>query len=411
MKSNKVQYNHKIAQTDQTPLQKKIEEEKKLYLTLLEQAKSYKAEYPNNARSNFMAEYSEEFGNLNAGHRQNIEQILPGKPSNYSPSNSGSTGSGFNNAKSQAKSYEPYLQKINESSNGNNLLYLAAISSFGFPKIPGEDVKRLYIEKNEERIKSRLYQITSNHYIRTKFPNIPNQLSDAIQRLEEKVKGSSSTGSSGSSDGSSKPTTDTVPTPGSGRPTNNPYPPSDIGEFPKIQADTFNPDEDNFSNEAKTIIDQIKDLEKLADSSKDAFKEQWIGSYENILNQLQIATSNNKINIPEDSYIKTKLTNLDNKWVEIFYPGGFKRVGRGIIIPLDVKDAKATLLEQININKDPEQVKKLASIFQKVYLNGKSTQDTELYSYLEEINKAILIRNAKDSDSENIPTISMSEYR
>jgi hypothetical protein len=412
MKSNKVQYNHKIAQTDQTPLQKKIEEEKKLYSTLLEQAKSYKAEYPNNARSNFMAEYSEEFGNLNAGHRQNIEQILPGKPSNYSPSNSGSTGSGFNNAKSQAKSYEPYLQKINDSTDGNNLLYLAAISSFGFPKIPGEDVKRLYTEKNEERIKSRLYQITSNHYIQTKFPNIPKQLSDAIQRLEEKVKGSSSTGSSGeSSNGSSKPTTDTVPAPGSGRPTNNPYPPSDIGEFPKTQPDTFNPDEDNFSNEAKTIIDQIKDLEKLADSSKDAFKEQWIGSYENILSQLQIATSNNKINIAEDSYIKTKLTNLDNKWVEIFYPGGFKRVGTGTIIPLDVKDAKATLLEQIKINKDPEQVKKLANIFQKVYLNGKSTQDKELYSYLKEINNAISIRNGDDKFEENIPTISMSEYR
>jgi hypothetical protein len=407
MKSNKVQYNHKIAQTDQTPLQKKIEEEKKLYLTLLEQAKSYKAEYPNNARSNFMAEYSEEFGNLNAGHRQNIEQILPGKPSNYSPSNSGSTGSGFNNAKSQAKSYEPYLQKINDSTDGNNLLYLAAISSFGFPKILGEDVKRLYTEKNEERIKSRLYQITSNHYIQTKFPNIPGQLSDAIQRLEKKVKGSSSTVSTGSSE----PTTDTIPAPGSGNPTNNPYPPSNIGQFPKTQPDTFNPDEDNFSNEARTIIDQIKDLEKLADSSKDAFKEQWIGSYEKILNQLEIATSSNKINITEDSYIKTKLTNLDNKWVEIFYPGGFKRVGRGTIIPLDVKDAKTTLLEQIKINKDPEQVKKLANIFQKVYLNGKSTQDTELYSYLEEINKAISIRNAKDSDSENIPTISMSEYR
>jgi hypothetical protein len=370
-------------------------------------AKQYKNEHGSNARSFFMSEYGREYANLSLAHRENIDQILPGKPSNSSPSNSGSSGSGFNNSKSKAKSYEPYLQTINNSSNGNNLLYLAAISSFGFPSEKGKNVDYLYTNQNKDRIIERLKEITSNHYIQTKFPNIQGQLSDAIQRLEEKVKGSSSTGSSGSS----KTTTDTVPTPGSGRPTNNPYLPSDIGEFPKTQPDTFNPDEDNFSNEAKTIIDQIKDLEKLADSSKDAFKEQWIGSYENILNQLQIATSNNKIDIPEDSYIKTKLTNLDNKWVEIFYPGGFKRVGRGTIIPLDVKDAKATLLEQIKINKDPEQVKKLANIFQKVYLNGKSTQDTELYSYLEEINKAILIRNAKDSDSENIPTISMSEYR
>jgi hypothetical protein len=394
---------------DQIPILS-LEGQKDAFEILELEAKNFRKNSPEFAKSDFFAthELSFQYNQLNPSQRRQIDNILDG----LSTGRSNSTGSGFNNAKSQAKSYEPYLQKINDSTDGNNLLYLAAISSFGFPKIPGEDVKRLYTEKNEERIKSRLYQITSNHYIQTKFPNIPRQLSDAIQRLEKKVKGSSSTVSSGeSSNGSSKPTTDTVPTPGSGRPTNNPYPPSDIGEFPKTQPDTFNPDEDNFSNEAKTIIDQIKDLEKLADSSKDAFKEQWIGSYENILNQLQIATSNNKIDIPEDSYIKTKLTNLDNKWVEIFYPGGFKRVGRGTIIPLDVKDAKATLLEQIKINKDPEQVKKLANIFQKVYLNGKSTQDTELYSYLEEINKAILIRNAKDSDSENIPTISMSEYR
>jgi hypothetical protein len=295
-----------------------------------------------------------------------------------------------------------------DSTNGNNLLYLAAISSFGFPTDRGKNVDYLYNKENEGRIKSRLYQITSNHYIQTKFPNILEQLPDAIQRLAKKVKGSSSTGSS---DGSSGPTTDTVPTPGSGKPTINPYPPSDIGKFPETQPDTFKPDEDNFSNEARTIIDQIKDLERLADSSKDAFKEQWIGLYQNILNQLEIATSSSKINISEDSYIKTKLKNLDNKWVEIFYPGGFKRVGIGTIIPLDVKDAKATLLEQIKINKDAKQVIKLANIFQKAFLNGKSTQSKELYSYLEEINNAISIRNGDDKFDENIPTISMSEYR
>ena len=425
--NKKIVFNYRLAQeeekdprstvvpqpaSDQIPILS-LQGQKEAFKVLETEAKNFKKNYPALARSDFFGtpELNYQYNQLNPSQRRQIDNILDGNFSGRSTGRSNSSGSGFNNSESQAKKYEPYLQEVNNSPNGNNLLYLAAISSFGFPMDRGKNVDYLYNKENEDRIKNRLYQITSNHYIKTKFPNIPDQLSDAIQRLEKKVKESSSASSGGSSDGSSKPNTDTVPAPGSGRPTINPYPSPDIGDFPETQPDTFDPDENNFSNEARTIVDQIKDLEKLANSSKDAFKEQWIGSYQNILNQLEIATLSSNINIPEDSYIKTKLKNLDNKWVEIFYPGGFKRVGRGTIIPLDVKDAKATLLEQIKINKDAKQVIKLANIFQKAFLNGKSTQNKELYSYLEEINNAISIRNGDDKFDENIPTISMSEYR
>ena len=59
------------------------------------------------------------------------------------------------------------MQQENDSPDANNLLYLAAISSFGFPKELGKNVDILYTENNRERILSRLQEITNNHYIQT----------------------------------------------------------------------------------------------------------------------------------------------------------------------------------------------------------------------------------------------------
>lgn len=407
MKIDKVYYNHRFAQpTSDTAA--KIEQENQDFETLLSEATKYKTEYGNDARNLFMAEFSREYENLSAAHIKAIDKILPGKPSASSVNGSGLSDSSFNNSKNKAKSYEPYLQKINESPNGNNLLYLAAVSSFGFPSEKDKNVDYLYTESNKNRIIQRLNEITSNHYIQTKFPNISNQLSDAISRLDNKIKKTSQDPPSAASSAASS---DTVPAPGSGNPVINPYPKPEIGKVPGEQPTSFDPDKENFSNEARTILEQIEKLEIIADSDTEKFKEQWTDLYENILNQLEIATSDNKINIPESSDIKAKLKNLDNKWVGIFYPGGFKRVGTGTIIPLDVRDAKAELLEQIKINKDAKQVTKLANIFQKAFLNKQSPQKTELYSYLKEINNAITVRNGNDRFEENIPLISMSEYR
>jgi hypothetical protein len=105
------------------------------------------------------------------------------------------------------------------------------------------------------------------------------------------------------------------------------------------------------------------------------------------------------------------LRNLDNKWVELFYPGGFRRLGNGTIIPVDVRDAAVELQEQIKINKDSKQVEKLANIFQKSFLDKQSPRNTELTGYLNKINNAIIIRNANGKFEGTVPGISMSEYR
>jgi len=401
MKIDKVYYNHRFAQQNSNT-GAKIELENQDFEPLLAEANKYKIEHGNDARNLFMAQYSLEYANLSAAHRKSIDQILPGKPSSFPVNNSGSSDSNFNNSKSKAKSYEPYLQKINDSPNGNNLLYLAAISSFGFPSEKGKNVDYLYTKQNKDRIVGRLNEITSNHYIQTKFPKIQGLLSDAISRLESKIdQGTSSSESN-----------NTVPAPGSGNAVFNPYPVPETGKVPDEQPTAFDPDEENFSNEARTILEQIDDLEKIAKSDDNKFKEQWSDFlYDNILNQLETAKSDNKISIAEESDIKTRLRNLDNKWVELFYPGGFRRLGNGTIIPVDVRDAAVELQEQIKINKDSKQVEKLANIFQKSFLDKQSPRNTELTGYLNKINNAIIIRNANGKFEGKVPGISMSEYR
>ncbi len=388
-----------------------LDGEQEVFTRLENEAKRYRAQSGSNARSDFFSnpEISFQFTQLNNLHKRIIENMLPekssGSSSGSSANGSGTSSSGYNNSKSEAKAYEPYLQKINDSPNGNNLLYLAAISAFGFPSEKGKNVDYFYTQENKDRIVKRLNDITSNHYIQTKFPNIPGQLSDAIERLESKISKGASQGTS------SGPSSNTVPAPGSGTPVISPYPQTEIGKVPGEQPTSFDPDKENFSNEARIILDQIEDLEKISESSEEKFKEQWPDLYDDILKQLEIAKSNNKINIPEESDIKAKLKNLDNKWVSIFYPGGFKRVGNGTIIPLDVKDAAADLKEQIKTNKDSKQVEKLANIFQRAFLNKQSSQNTEYYNYLKEINTAIKVRNFNGKFEGIVPLISMSEYR
>jgi hypothetical protein len=126
---------------------------------------------------------------------------------------------------------------------------------------------------------------------------------------------------------------------------------------------------------------------------------------------LDIATNQNKINIKESSDIKARLENLSNKWASLFYPGGFKRLGNGTIIPFDVRDATADLLEQINTNSDSEQVTKLRDIFQKAFLDKKSTRSTELFGFLKQLNTAISKRNGNPDIEGNVRLLVMSRSR
>lgn len=424
--NKKIVFNYRLAQeqgqkdtrskvvrqpADDLPSILSTEDEKELFIKLEAEANDMSGP---NARSDFFSntELALQYTQLYNSHKRIIDNILLGKSSSSLNSDLDNQSSGYNNSKNKAKAYEPYLQKINDSPNGNNLLYLAAISSFGFPADKGKNVDYLYTEDNKDRIIKRLNDITSNHYIQTKFSNIPNQLSDAIERLNAKIqKKSPEGGSSKSSPVNSGESNNTVNAPGSGTSTFNPYPGSEIGVVPGDQPTTFNSDEDNFSNEARTILDEIDDLEKISKSDVEKFKQQWPYLYKEIWVELQTAKSNNKINIAEESDIKTKLTNLDNDWIGIFYPGGFKRLGNGTIIPLDIEEATIQLLEQIKINKDNKQVKKLAEIYQKAFLNKQSTKSSFYTDKLKIINNAILIRNADPLFEDNIPIISMSEYR
>jgi thiamine kinase-like enzyme len=400
MKINKVYYNHKFAQTDQKPksgLESKIEKENATFETLLNEANKYSKQYGENARSNFMATFGSEFAGLNPGHRQDIEKILPGTPTAPYSNSGASSGSGYNNAKVQIREYEPYLKQINDSNNGNNLLYLAAISAFGFPTEKGKDVNYLYTESNKDKIINRLNQITSNHYIQTKFPNIPNQLSDAIQRLDTKIKGQSgSTSNSGTTTNPSGPVAE----------------PSKIGQVPSPMPTTFNPEQENFTFEAKIILQQIEDAETIANSDEQKFKRQWPGILETLKRELDVAISQNKINIPEKSDIETKLENLDNKYFEIYYPGGFKRLGGGKVVPLTSEEAFRDLKNQINFNTNTKEVNKLADKFTKYFLKADRNTVTaeEKMKYLGQINSAIINRNLRDDVSDNMSKIVLTQF-
>lgn len=398
MKINKVYNNYKFAQAapkPKSPLDTKIEKEIATFNTLLNQAKAYSQQYGGNARSNFMAAYIEEYTSLNAGHRQEIDNILPGTPTAPYSNSGTSSDSGYNNAKVQIREYEPYLKKINDSTNGNNLLYLAAISAFGFPAEKGKNVDYLYTESNKDKIINRLNQITSNHYIQTKFPNIPSQLSDAITRLENKIKGQAGS-SSGTTTAPSGPIAE----------------PSKIGQVPSEMPTTFNPDEENFTNEARTILQEIEDAETIANSDEQKFKRQWPDILKTLRQELNAAISQNKINIPEKSDIETKLENLDNKYFEIYYPGGFKRLGGGKVVPLTSEEAFNDLLNQINFNTNTKEVNKLADKFTKYFLKADRNTVTseEKMKYLGQINSAIIRRNLRDDVDGNMSKIILTQF-
>ena len=105
------------------------------------------------------------------------------------------------------------------------------------------------------------------------------------------------------------------------------------------------------------------------------------------------------------------IENLNNKWASLFYPGGLSRSANGTIFPLDVRDAKASLLEQILTNKDSEQVTKLRDIFQKAFLDKRSTRDEELSRFLKELNIAISRRNGRQDIEGYVKPLIMSQFR
>jgi hypothetical protein len=263
--------------------------------------------------------------------------------------------------------------------------------------LKGKNMDYLYTEQNKDRISRRLNQITSNHYIQTKFPNIPNQLSDAIQRLDTKIK--SQSGST-----SDSRTTATPPGPVAE--------PSKIGQVPSPMPTTFNAEQENFTNEARTILQEIENAETIANSDEQKFKRQWPGILVTLKRELDAAISQNKINISEKSDIDAKIENLDNKYFEIYYPGGFKRLGGGKVVPLTSEQAFSDLKNQINFNTNTKEVNKLADKFTKYFLKADRNTVTaeEKMKYLGQINSAIIQRNLRDDVSDNMSKIVLTQF-
>ena len=293
----------------------------------------------------------------------------------------------------------------------NDLLYLAAVKSNGYTPLPKDD--SYYTEENKQKILSTLEEVVSNPYNQRHHKNFADLKNKAIEILNQKTSKSSSTPvtviesptetDSYSDDYAKSDSTNSIYN-------NSISGDSEIGRTPKTQSPSFDPDADNFTSEARTILSQLDDIEKIS-NDPEKFKRQWLDLEKKINNQLDIATHQNKINIKESSDIKARLENLSNKWASLFYPGGFKRLGNGTIIPLDVRDATADLLEQINTNSDSEQVTKLRDIFQKAFLDKKSTRSTELFGFLKQLNTAISVRNGNQDIEGNVRLLVMSRSR
>jgi hypothetical protein len=308
-------------------------------------------------------------------------------------------------AQSKEKWETDFLSKIEKA---NDLLYLAAVKSNGYTPLPKDD--SYYTEENKQKILSTLEEVVSNPYNQRHHKNFADLKNQAIEILNQKTRSSPVTiiesptkTDSYSEDYSKSNSTDSIYN-------NSINGDSEIGRTPKIQDPSFDPNADNFTSDARTILSQLDDIERIS-NDPEKFKRQWLDLEKTINNQLNIATSKNQINIKESSDIKARLENLSNKWVKLFYPGGFARLGNGTIIPLDVRDATADLLEQINTNSDSEQVTKLRDIFQKAFLDKKSTKSEELFGYLKDLNFAISKRNGNVNIEGNVRLLEMSQYR
>jgi hypothetical protein len=308
-------------------------------------------------------------------------------------------------AQSKEKWETDFLSKIEKA---NDLLYLAAVKSNGYTPLPKDD--SYYTEENKPKILSTLEEVVSNPYNQRHHKNFADLKNQAIEILNQKTRSSPVTiiesptkTDSYSEDYSKSNSNDSIYN-------NSINGDSEIGRTPKIQDPSFDPNADNFTSDARTILSQLDDIERIS-NDPEKFKRQWLDLEKTINNQLNIATRKNQINIKESSDIKARLENLSNKWVKLFYPGGFERLGNGTIIPLDVRDATADLLEQINTNSDSEQVTKLRDIFQKAFLDKKSTKSEELFGYLKELNFAISKRNGNKNIEGNVRLLEMSKYR
>lgn len=400
--NKKIVFNYRLAQEDPNKdIKSKIvpqpasdlppilsnEAEKDLFTKLKTEADRYKSMSGTNARSDFFSnpDFAYQYTQLNSLHKRIIDRILPGKykPSssagsgnvdNYQDSNFSSTSmSGFNNSKAEARSYEPYLQKVNDSPNGNNLLYLAAISSFGFPQEKGKNMDYLYTEQNKDRILRRLNQITSNHYIQTKFPNIPNQLSDAIDRLDKKIiknntaEDSSSGGSTSSPNGPSFGSNSTTLRPGDATPSVLPNLTS--GTVPTVEP---NLDIDkNVSPDAKQILIQIKELKELANKDEESFKT----TYKNELKRIYDSIDSQKSLLTDPNYddmmvIERKLRELSDVYLLVLKPMGAKKVGDSYFVN-DYKD----LFNELRVallypqRYKPEEANEIIKLIQSQFLN------------------------------------------
>jgi hypothetical protein len=401
MKSNKVQYNHKIAQTDQTPLQQKIDEEKNLYLTLLEQAKRYKAQYPNNARSNFMAEYSGEFANLSAGHRQNIEQILPGKPTaafperNVTPSENEKASETYNQKNAQDyKSYAPYLDKVKDV---NSFVYLAVKAALGWKNLPA-NMDTYYTSDNRSIIVNRLQSIANNHFIKTKFPHIPELLGSAIEKLDQKIKKNSDKSSQPTSNGDNS-NDPNAGRPGFGQPRSTVRPDVVTGTTPEKSPENIIKQTD-LSFEAQEIIKMLESLKNLKNTSPDEFKRQYD---ERIKEVRSLYNSNDKLSQDDKIEINARFDNLRIDYMNILYPQGHWEAGNSTFIAdyrIAAQDALSLLVDRGNKTDKSirDQIEKILNIYQKYHIN-KHPGDFYVAEFIPKLNKEIANWNSRNAYS------------
>lgn len=313
-------------------------------------------------------------------------------------------------AQSKERWETDFLSKID---NANDLLYLAAVKSNGYSKT--DDT--YYTEANRDKIKNTLSEVIENSYNQRWHKNFADMKNAALEILDKKIKAQSSNNPStavdtGTSGASITPPASPASTPETTKNQNDsPFGQSEIGQFPAVQSTVFDAERDNFTEDAKTILSQLDDIEKISNENPDQFGREWLKFEKDINNQLDIATKRNKINIKETSNIKAKLENLSNKWASLFYPGGFKRLRSGTIIPVDIRDATDSLLEQLLTNKNTEEVDKLREVYQKAFLDKKSFKDSELQENLKNLNIAINKRNSNNKFEGIVRPLIMSQFR
>ena len=312
---------------------------------------------PSEQKANmFKRDSSGDYARLTPYHQESVMSLF-GSASFQGTAPSAPDGI-YNAAKEKTNKLYPYLAKIK---NGNDFLYLAAT------KTPGFSGDSFYTESNREKLLAQLNRIANEPYIQRNYPNIPPLLEQAINKLDEKIKGKSGGVSNNKTE--------------AGNPARPNLPPVEFGNFPSAGDQVF----EVKSPDGLIVIQLLDNLDKLFENNQNAYKKQYKDLSKNIIDTYN--EKKNSIPIEEGSEIKRRLDQARINYQKTFNPEGFTSAGDSFFV-VDYNIAARDIIGQLKSSNDRKELNRLLDLYQSQFLN-KYPDNRDITQYLRPINVAI----------------------